>query len=64
MESRKFSASEKSIFEIDFSDRTGFQKQNCRFFARRYPLPNESDFLKIPVMLFHGYITIFPSLIM
>ncbi|PXF56615.1 MAG: hypothetical protein C4B58_12855 [Deltaproteobacteria bacterium] len=39
------SASEKTIFEMDFPDKTGFQKPNMRFFARRYPLPAEPDFL-------------------
>jgi len=42
---RGFSASENMIFEIDFPDKTGFQKQNMLFFARKYPLPVESGFL-------------------
>jgi len=39
------SVSEKTIFEMDFPDKTGFQKPNMLFFARRYPLPTEPDFL-------------------
>ena len=52
MGGRGFSASEKSIFEIDFSEKIGFQKQNRLFFARRYPLPTESDFFNKPVMFY------------
>ena len=64
MGGKGFFASGKMIFEIDFLDKIGFQKQNMLFFARRYPLPTESDFFNKPVMLFQGYITIPSSLIM
>jgi hypothetical protein len=39
------SASEKTIFEMDFPDKTGILGQNMLFFARRYPLPAGPDFL-------------------
>jgi hypothetical protein len=40
-----FSVSEKAVFEIEFPDKRGFQRQNMLFFWRKYPLPIESDFL-------------------
>ena len=44
--SRGFSASEHMIFEIDFPDKTGFQRQNMPFFAHRHPLPGKPGFFK------------------
>ena len=37
---------EKTIFEIDFPNKTGFKKQNMVFFGRSYSLPIESNFFE------------------
>jgi len=52
------------IFEIDFPDKTGFQRQNMRFFAHRYPLPWKAAFFHKLVMMLQSYITIPPFLLM
>jgi len=43
---RDFSVSEHMVFEVDFPDKTGSQRQNMPFFEHRYPLPRKPEFLR------------------